>query len=118
MSTAAATKITPPAQGAKISIRNGELVVPDNPIIPFIEGDGTGPDIWRASVRVMDAAVKKAIIASTRRIIAAADGSKLGHTAHAYVGASALVHTLVTDATAPAEEVAALEGAGTVVKTV
>src|ERR1700758_4459689 len=60
MSTAAASKITPPAQGAKISIRDGKLTVPDNPIIPFIEGDGTGPDIWRASVRVMDAAVKKA----------------------------------------------------------
>jgi isocitrate dehydrogenase len=60
MSTAAAMKITPPAQGAKISVRNGKLAVPDNPIIPFIEGDGTGPDIWRASVRVMDAAVQKA----------------------------------------------------------
>src|ERR1700720_885904 len=60
MSTAAALKITPPAQGAKISIRDGKLTVPDNPIIPFIEGDGTGPDIWRASVRVMDAAVQKA----------------------------------------------------------
>jgi isocitrate dehydrogenase len=60
MSTAAAPKITPPAQGAKITIRNGQLNVPDNPIIPFIEGDGTGPDIWRASVRVMDAAVQKA----------------------------------------------------------
>src|SRR6201991_2244166 len=60
MSTAAASKITPPAQGAKISIRDGKLSVPDNPIIPFIEGDGTGPDIWRASVRVMDAAVAKA----------------------------------------------------------
>src|SRR6201991_1926441 len=60
MSTAAASKITPPAQGAKISIRDGKLTVPDNPIIPFIEGDGTGPDIWRASVRVMDAAVQKA----------------------------------------------------------
>src|ERR1044071_8373195 len=60
MSTAAAMKITPPAQGAKISIRDGKLIVPDNPIIPFIEGDGTGPDIWRASVRVMDAAVQKA----------------------------------------------------------
>src|SRR2546430_17353784 len=60
MSTAAATKITPPAQGAKISIRDGKLIVPENPIIPFIEGDGTGPDIWRASVRVMDAAVQKA----------------------------------------------------------
>jgi DeoR family transcriptional regulator, fructose operon transcriptional repressor len=64
-----------------------------------------------------DAAIKKAIIASARRIIAAADGSKLGRTAHAYVGPSALVHTLVTDTGAPAEEVAALEGAGTVVKT-
>jgi isocitrate dehydrogenase len=60
MSTAAALKITPPAQGAKISIKNGKLIVPENPIIPFIEGDGTGPDIWRASVRVMDAAVQKA----------------------------------------------------------
>jgi isocitrate dehydrogenase len=59
MSTAAAPKITPPPQGAKITIKNGKLVVPDNPIIPFIEGDGTGPDIWRASVRVMDAAVAK-----------------------------------------------------------
>jgi DeoR/GlpR family transcriptional regulator of sugar metabolism len=64
-----------------------------------------------------DAAVKKAIIASTRRIIAAADGSKLGRTAHACVGPSALVHTLVTDTTAPADEVAALEGTGTVVRT-
>jgi DeoR/GlpR family transcriptional regulator of sugar metabolism len=64
-----------------------------------------------------DAAVKKAIIASTRRIVAAADGSKLGRTAHANVGPSTLVHTLVTDATAPADEVAALERAGTVVKT-
>jgi isocitrate dehydrogenase len=43
-----------------ISLSNGRLVVPDDPIIPFIEGDGTGPDIWRASVRVFDAAVKKA----------------------------------------------------------
>ena len=60
MSTAAATKITPPAQGAKISIRDGKLLVPDNPIIPFIEGDGTGPDIWRASQAVFDAAVEKA----------------------------------------------------------
>jgi isocitrate dehydrogenase len=60
MSTAAPTKVTPPAQGAKITIRDGKITVPDNPIIPFIEGDGTGPDIWRASVRVMDAAVQKA----------------------------------------------------------
>ncbi len=60
MSTAAAPKITPPPEGAKITIRNGKLTVPDQPIVPFIEGDGTGPDIWRASVRVMDAAVQKA----------------------------------------------------------
>src|SRR5436189_1593000 len=51
--------ITPPA-GGKISIQNGKLNVPENPIIPFIRGDGTGPDIWAASVRVMDAAVQKA----------------------------------------------------------
>src|SRR3984957_8219274 len=60
MSTAPSPKATPPADGAKITITNGTLVVPDNPILPFIEGDGTGPDIWRASVRVMDAAIEKA----------------------------------------------------------
>ncbi len=49
-----------PADGAIISIANGRLTVPDNPIIPFIEGDGIGPDVWRASQRVMDAAVAKA----------------------------------------------------------
>jgi isocitrate dehydrogenase len=42
----------------KISIEKGKLIVPNNPIIPFIEGDGTGRDIWKASVRVIDAAVK------------------------------------------------------------
>lgn len=46
--------------GTKITIQDGNLLVPDNPIIPFIEGDGTGPDIWAASVRVLDAAVEKA----------------------------------------------------------
>src|SRR5947209_4106897 len=46
--------------GDKITVANGKLQVPDRPILPFIEGDGTGPDIWRASVRVMDAAVVKA----------------------------------------------------------
>jgi isocitrate dehydrogenase len=46
--------------GNKISMQNGKLHVPDDPIIPFIEGDGTGPDIWRSGVRVMDAAVEKA----------------------------------------------------------
>ncbi len=54
------TTIKPPASGTAISRQDGRLVVPDNPIIPFIEGDGTGPDIWRASVRVLDAAVSKA----------------------------------------------------------
>src|SRR5471032_1409413 len=54
------TTLTPPADGAPITHKHGQLTVPDNPIIPFIEGDGTGPDIWRASVRVMDAAVAKA----------------------------------------------------------
>src|SRR3984885_15055241 len=51
--------ITPPA-GGKITIANGKLTVPENPILPFIRGDGTGPDIWAASVRVFDAAVQKA----------------------------------------------------------
>ncbi len=46
--------------GQKITIQNGKLTVPDNPIIPFIEGDGTGRDIWKSSVRVFDAAVEKA----------------------------------------------------------
>jgi len=49
-----------PATGTAITLRNGRLVVPDDPIIPFIEGDGTGRDIWRASVRVLDSAVNKA----------------------------------------------------------
>ena len=52
--------LTPPAGGEKITISGGKLNVPNHPIIPFIEGDGTGPDIWRASVRVLDAAVQKA----------------------------------------------------------
>ncbi len=51
--------VTPPA-GGKISIKAGKLNVPENPIVPFIRGDGTGPDIWAASVRVFDAAVEKA----------------------------------------------------------
>jgi isocitrate dehydrogenase len=51
---------TPPANAGRITIANGKLTVPDRPIVPFIEGDGTGPDIWRASVRVLDAAVAKA----------------------------------------------------------
>ncbi len=53
-------KIVIPEEGTPIQIIDGNLVVPDNPIILFIEGDGTGPDIWRASKRVFDAAVEKA----------------------------------------------------------
>jgi len=49
-----------PADGAKITTKNGVLNVPENPIIPFIEGDGIGPDIWSATYRVIDAAVSKA----------------------------------------------------------
>ena len=54
------TSLTPPSSGTGITRRDAKLHVPDDPIIPFIEGDGTGPDIWRASVRVLDAAVAKA----------------------------------------------------------
>jgi isocitrate dehydrogenase len=49
-----------PPRGEGIVFKDGALVVPDNPIVPFVEGDGTGPDIWRASVRVFDAAVERA----------------------------------------------------------
>ncbi len=52
--------LTPPSDGAAITLDGDRLVVPDNPIVPFIEGDGPGPDIWQASVRVFDAAVSKA----------------------------------------------------------
>ncbi len=54
------TNVTVPAGGEKITINNGTLQVPSHPILPFVEGDGTGRDIWRASVRVFDAAVEKA----------------------------------------------------------
>jgi isocitrate dehydrogenase len=52
--------IVPPADGQKITLKDGELHVPDEPIVAFIEGDGTGPDIMKASLRIWDAAVKKA----------------------------------------------------------
>ena len=51
--------LTPPADGEVVDWQDGRLVVPDRPIIPFIEGDGTGPDIWRATRRVLDGAVAK-----------------------------------------------------------
>ena len=61
MSTAPAlTQWSPPKRGEAITIQNGKLKVPENPVIPFIEGDGTGRDIWRASQTVFDAAVEKA----------------------------------------------------------
>src|SRR5438876_1989020 len=53
-------KPTVPANGERITMQGGQLHVPARPIVPFIEGDGTGPDIWRAAVRVFDAAVEKA----------------------------------------------------------
>ncbi|MCY0894325.1 MAG: NADP-dependent isocitrate dehydrogenase [Acidibacillus sp.] len=52
-------KLEMPHSGDKIGMSSAGLQVPDHPVIPFIEGDGTGPDIWRASVRVLDAAVEK-----------------------------------------------------------
>src|SRR5437868_14096383 len=54
------TDLKAPTAGESIVKQGGKLQVPDRPIIPFIEGDGTGPDIWKASQRVFDAAVKKA----------------------------------------------------------
>src|SRR4249920_712401 len=67
MSDAKPVQVQVPAGGEKITISNGKLHVPDQPILPFIEGDGTGRDIWRASVMVMDAAVAKAY-ANKKRI--------------------------------------------------
>jgi isocitrate dehydrogenase len=56
-----------PTNGKKMQVADGKLLVPDRPIIPYIEGDGTGPDIWRAAVRVFEASVEKAY-GGTRRI--------------------------------------------------
>ncbi|MBC8415347.1 MAG: NADP-dependent isocitrate dehydrogenase [Candidatus Cloacimonetes bacterium] len=53
-------KIEPPKTGEKIAIKNGKAFIPDNPIIPFIEGDGIGPDIWKVTKKVIDAAVERA----------------------------------------------------------
>jgi len=60
--------LTPPREGERIEIRGQALHVPDAPIIPYIEGDGTGPDIWRATVRVLEAGVAKAY-GTRRRIV-------------------------------------------------
>ena len=55
-----------PAGGEKIEFENDAVRVPDTPVIPFVEGDGSGPDIWRAAVRVFDAAVERAYQVSER----------------------------------------------------
>jgi isocitrate dehydrogenase len=62
------TTLKPPTEGEAITMRDGTLQVPDEPIIPFIEGDGTGPDIWRAAQYVFDRAVQKAY-GGKRRIV-------------------------------------------------
>ncbi|MGD8977695.1 MAG: NADP-dependent isocitrate dehydrogenase [Gammaproteobacteria bacterium] len=84
----AEAKIVVPEQGARITIDGGKLAVPDNPIVPFIEGDGTGPDIWRATVRVLDAAVEKAY-----------GGKRKIHWMEVYAGQKAndLLHTWLPD---------------------
>jgi len=84
---------TPPPNGSPIKMQNGKLVVPDNPIIPYIEGDGTGPDIWRATVRVLDAAVASAY-AGQRKI----------HWLEVYAGgkANTLLNTWLPDETVDA----------------
>ncbi len=61
-------RLSVPQEGHKIEVQDGRLVVPDDPIIPFIEGDGTGPDIWRATRRILDAAVQAAY-GGKRRIV-------------------------------------------------
>jgi isocitrate dehydrogenase len=61
-------KLLPPSQGERITLKNGRIQVPDHPIIPFIEGDGTGPDIWKAAQLVLDAAVARAY-AGKRKIV-------------------------------------------------
>jgi len=93
MFTTTAAKFTAPPDGARMTISQGRLVVPDNPIVPFIEGDGTGPDIWRASVRVMDAAVQKAY-----------GGRRKIHWMEVYAGekSNKLLHTWLPDETVAA----------------
>jgi len=72
-----------PTEGEKITIQDGSLKVPDHPILPFIEGDGIGPDIWRAAVRVFDAAVEKAY-----------DGSRKIAWMEVYAGQKALISSV------------------------
>jgi isocitrate dehydrogenase len=87
------TNFTSPANGSPITIQDGKLLVPNNPIIPYIEGDGTGADIWRATVRVLDAAVAKAY-----------SGQRQIHWLEVYAGEKAfkLFDTWLPDATVEA----------------
>ncbi len=87
------TSLTPPPNGSPITMQNGKLVVPDNPVIPYIEGDGTGPDIWRATVRVLDAAVASAY-----------SGQRKIHWLEVYAGGKAnqLLNTWLPDETVAA----------------
>ena len=89
----AEASIVVPEGGERITIENGRLQVPDNPIVPFIEGDGTGPDIWRATVRVLDAAVAKAY-----------GGQRKIHWMEIYAGEKAnnLLHTWLPEASVDA----------------
>ena len=73
-----AIKINIPSEGEKITISNGKLTVPDNPVVPFIEGDGIGPDVWSATVRVLNAAVEKS-----------SQGTRKIHWAEVYAGEKA-----------------------------
>jgi isocitrate dehydrogenase len=95
--------IVVPEGGQRITNEDGQLKVPDNPIIPFIEGDGTGPDIWRATVRVLDAAVASAY-----------DGQRQIHWMEVYAGEKAnnLMHTWLPDETVAAcrEYLVAIKG--------
>jgi len=61
-------RIPVPSEGSPIEVKNGKFLIPDNPVLPFIEGDGTGPDIWRAARTVFDAAVARAY-GGRRRIV-------------------------------------------------
>jgi isocitrate dehydrogenase len=85
--------MTIPTNGSAITLQNGKLIVPHNPIIPYIEGDGTGRDIWRATVRVLDAAVAKAY-----------SGQRQIHWLEVYAGEKAfkLFDTWLPDATVEA----------------
>ncbi len=93
------THLVPPTTGDTITMKDGVLQVPDHPIIPFIEGDGTGPDIWRASQLVFDAAVAKAY-GGKRKLVwfEVLAGDKAKATVDTYMPAdtlSAIIHHLV-----------------------